>query len=225
MEGKLKKMVIEAYKEADYSGSPAETFTVMFNPNTYTQKYEVDYEERQGQGDSGSPQVFGAIKPQEYNFEFLFDGTGTAADKVEVQDVVETFLTVTGKLDGEIHRPMYLKIAWGALISKCVLKSAEITYTLFKPDGYPLRAKVKATFSENIEDALRVAEERKSSPDLTHVRVVKQGDHLSLMTQQMYGDPGYYLQIARFNNLKNYRKLEVGQELLFPPLKDIEQSA
>ena len=104
MEGKLKKMVIEAYKEADYSGSPAQTFTVMFNPNTYTQKYEVEYEARQGQGDSGSPQVFGSIKPQEYNFEFLFDGTGTAADKVEVQDVVEAFLTVTGKLDGEIHR-------------------------------------------------------------------------------------------------------------------------
>ena len=120
---------------------------------------------------------------------------------------------------------MYLKIAWGAFISKCVLKSAEITYTLFKPDGYPLRAKVKATFSANIDDALRVAEERKSSPDLTHVRVVKQGDHLSLMTQQIYGDPGYYLQVARFNNLKNYRKLEVGQELLFPPLKDIEPSA
>ena len=102
MEGKLKKMVIEAYKEADYSGSPAQTFTVMFNPNTYTQKYEVEYEARQGQGDSGSPQVFGSIKPQEYNFEFLFDGTGTAADKVEVQDVVEAFLTVTGKLDGAV---------------------------------------------------------------------------------------------------------------------------
>lgn len=225
MEGKLKKMVIEAYKEADYSGSPAQTFTVMFNPNTYTQKYEVEYEARQGQGDSGSPQVFGSIKPQEYNFEFLFDGTGTAADKVEVQDVVEAFLTVTGKLDGEIHRPMYLKIAWGALISKCVLKSAEITYTLFKPDGYPLRAKVKATFSENIEDALRVAEERKSSPDLTHIRVVKQGDHLSLMAQQMYGDPKYYLQVAQVNNLKNYRKLEIGVSLIFPPLKDLEPSA
>ena len=225
MEGKLKKMVIEAYKEADYSGSPAETFTVMFNPNTYTQKYEVEYEARQGQGDSGSPQVFGSIKPQEYNFEFLFDGTGTAADKVEVQDVVEAFLTVTGKLDGEIHRPMYLKIAWGALISKCVLKSAEITYTLFKPDGYPLRAKVKASFSENIEDALRVAEERKSSPDLTHVRVVKQGDHLSLMTQQMYGNPKYYLQVAQVNKLKNHRKLEIGVSLIFPPLKDLEPSA
>lgn len=222
--GELKKMVIEAYKEADYSGSPAETFTVMFNPNTYTQKHEVEYEERQGQGDSGSPQVFGKIKPQEYTFDFLFDGTGTAAEKVEVNKVVDDFLRVTGKLDGEIHRPMYLKISWGALISKCVLKSAEITYTLFKPDGYPLRAKVKATFSENIEDALRVAEERKSSPDLTHVRIVREGEHLSLLSQRLYGDPKYYLQIAAFNNLTNFRRLRVGQELLFPPLKDVQNA-
>ena len=223
MNGELKKMIIEAYTEADYSGSPVQTFTVMFNPNTYSQKYEVEYEDRQGQGDSGSPQVFGNIKPQEYAFEFLFDGTGTVADKVDVQQTVEEFLEVTGKMDGEIHRPRYLKLAWGSLISKCVLKSAEVTYTLFKPDGYPLRAKAKATFAENVEDALRVAEERKSSPDLTHIRTVRQGDHLSLMSQQLYGDPSYYIQVAAFNKLKNYRRLEVGQKLRFPPIRDIRE--
>ncbi len=225
MAGELKKMQIEAYTEADYSGSPVETFTVMFNPNTYAQKYEVEYHDRQGQGDTGSPQVFGNIKPQEYSFEFLFDGTGTAAAPVDVHETVEVFLSVTGKHDGEIHRPRYLKLVWGSLISKSVLKSAEITYTLFKPDGYPLRAKVKAVFSENIEDTLRVAQERQSSPDLTHTRVVKQGEHLSLMCRQIYGRPDYYLQVAAFNELKNFRHLIVGQTLLFPPLKDLAETA
>ncbi len=221
MSGELKKLLIEAYKEPDYSGAAADSFTVMFNPTSFSQKYEVEYEDRQGAGDSASPQIFGKIKPQEYSFEFLFDGTGTASEKVDVQQTVERFLTVTGKLEGEIHRPMYLKISWGALLSKCVLKSAETTYTLFKPDGYPLRAKVKATFAENVEDALRVAEERKSSPDLTHRRVVRQGDHLSLMCHRIYGNPNYYLEIARVNGLKNYRRLQVGQVLLFPPVKEL----
>lgn len=221
MLGELNKMKIEAYKQADYSGTPAKTFLVMFNPNTYTQKYEVQYQARQGQGDTGSPQVFGKIKPQEYSFEFLFDGTGTAADKVEVQDTVGEFLEVTGKHDGEIHRPLYLKLSWGALVSKCVLKNAEITYTLFKPDGAPLRAKVKATFAENIEDALRVADERKSSPDLTHVYEVKEGEHLSLLSNRFYGNPAYYIQVAAFNGLANFRNLRIGQRLLFPPIKDL----
>jgi len=219
MLGELKKMVIEAYKTPDYSGSPADRFTVMFNPATYSQKYEVEYNDRQGRGDTGSPQIFGRIKPQEYTFEFLFDGTGTATDPVDVQNSIDRFLTVTGKHDGEIHRPMYLKLVWGALVSKCVLTSAEIAYTLFKPDGYPLRAKVKATFAENIEDALRVAEERKSSPDLTHIRVVTEGDHLSLMCHRIYGDPSFYLQVAEANGLDDYRNLQVGQILRFPPVK------
>lgn len=222
MSGELKKMLIEAYTEADYSGSPADSFTVLFNPNTYAQKQEIEYEERQGAGDTGSPQVFKNIKPQEYNFEFVIDGTGTASELIDVHQTVERFLTVTG-YDGGIHRPKYLKLVWGALVSKCVLKSAEATYTLFKPDGYPLRAKLKAVFAENIEDTLRVAEERKSSPDLTHVRVVNKGEHLSLMCQKIYGSPDYYLQVAAFNELTNFRQLDIGQTILFPPVKTLHE--
>ncbi len=220
MSGELKKMQIEAYKESDYSDTK-EVFTVMFNPNTYSQKYEVEYEDRQGQGDSGSPQIFGKIKPQEYSFEFLFDGTGTAAKKVIVHDTVEQFLAITGKFEGKNHRTKYLILYWGTLLAACVLKSAEITYTLFDSDGSPLRAKVKATFSENIDDTLRVAKERKNSPDLTHIKVVREGDHLSLLCQQMYGNSSYYLQVAAFNELSNFRKLETGTSLLFPPVKTL----
>jgi hypothetical protein len=223
--GELKKMLIEAYQQADYSGSAVDRFTVMFNPSTYTQKYEVEYQERQGQGDTGSPQVFGKIKPQDYSFDFLFDGTGTVADKVEVRETVDRFLTVTGKHDGEIHRPKYLKLSWGSLLSKCVLKSAEITYTLFRPDGFPLRAKVKATFSENVEDTLRVAEQRNSSPNLTHVHQVEEGEHLSLLAHRFYGEPGRYLQVAQYNRLRNYRRLEPGQTIVFPPIKDLGEVA
>ena len=93
MEGNLKKFRIEAYTEADYSESSyAKDFVVMFNPNNYARKYEVKYEERQGQGNTGSPQVFGKIKPQEYAFEFLFDGTGTAVEKVDVHDYLKSLV-------------------------------------------------------------------------------------------------------------------------------------
>ncbi len=108
---------------------------------------------------------------------------------------------------------------WGSLISKCVLKSANITYNLFDPDGYPLRAKVTAVFAEDIEDALRAKKEGKSSPDLTHYRVVKEGDNLPLMSYRIYGDSSYYLKVARFNKIHNFRKLITGTKIAFPPLK------
>ncbi len=218
MLGALKKMKIEAFKEIDYKTSVGE-FIVMFNPASYSQKYEVEYEGSQGQGTTGSTQKFGKIKPQEYSFEFLFDGTGASSDKKDVSEEIDKFLALTGRINSEIHRPLYLQISWGNLISKCVLKSADISYNLFKPDGYPLRAKVNATFAENIDDTLRTAEEGKNSPDLTHYRTVKEGDTLPIMTYQIYGDLSYYHDVAKVNNLNNYRKLEVGTMLMFPPIK------
>lgn len=219
-DGGLTRLTIDSHRRADYSDEPVDSFTVLFNPNTYTQRYEVVYHARQGAGDTGSPQVFGKIKPQEYTFELLFDGTGTAVARAEVRTELEHFLTVAGKHDSEIHRPKYLRLCWGPLVSRCVLKSADITYTLFKPDGYPLRARVRAVFSENVEDTLRVAEERRSSPDLTHVHTVKAGEHLTMLTDKYYGDPTRYLQVAAFNGLTNFRRLEPGQQIVFPPVLD-----
>jgi hypothetical protein len=219
-DGGLTRLKIEAYRTADYREPAADSFTVLFNPTTYTQKYEVVYHPRQGAGDTGSPQVFGKIKPQEYTFELLFDGTGTAVERKEVGQELTRFLTVAGRHDSEIHRPLYLKLTWGPLVSKCVLKSADITYTLFKPDGSPLRARVRAVFSENVEDTLRVAEERRSSPDLTHLHIVKAGEHLSLLADRYYGDPSRYLQVAQYNRLTNFRRLEPGRQLVFPPIQD-----
>ncbi len=221
MDGELKKLKIEAYSDIDYNDKVDE-FLVMFNPSTYSRKYEVTYNAEQGQGTTGSTQKFGNIKPQEYTFEFLFDGTGASSEKKDVSDEIDRFFEVAGKINSDIHRPLYLKISWGHLISKSVLKSAEVTYNLFKPDGYPLRAKMRAIFAENIADTLRTAEEGMNSPDLTHYRNVKEGDTLPLMTYRIYGDSSYYLEVARINGLSNFRRLEVGERLQFPPLKQQE---
>lgn len=217
--GELKKFLIEAYTSSKYDGSPVDSYSVMFNPESYTQKYEIEYQDAQGKGTSGSPQVYGKIKPREYTFELLIDGTGVSSEKKDVQKEIDKFLSVTGKHEGDIHRPKYLKISWGTLLSKCVLKSADITFTLFNPDGTPLRAKISAVFSENIEDTLRAATERNASRDLTHYRVTGDGDKLPLKAYKIYKDHTYYLQIARFNKLKNFRRLNTGDRLVFPPVK------
>ena len=222
MAGPLKKLTIEAHREADYSDGAVETFTAMFNPTSYTRKYELDYQEEQGAGTTGSPQVFGKIKPQDYTFELVFDGTGAVTEEKDVHKEVEHFLKVTGKHDGEIHRPFYLLLSWSTLSVKCVLKSADITYNLFKSNGDPLRAKVKAVFSENIEETLRVAQERKSSPDLTHVKQVQDQSTLPLMAHKIYRDPAYYFQLAKANKLRHFRNLETGTKLTFPPVKNTE---
>ena len=75
-------------------------------------------------------------------------------------------------------------------------------------------------FADHAE-AQRAAREKKSSPDLTHERVVKEGDNLPLMTYRIYGDPKYYLEVARVNGLTNFRKLTPGQKIVFPPIEKV----
>ena len=64
----------------------------------------------------------------------------------------------------------------------------------------------------------RVKKENKSSPDLTHSRIVKNGDTLPLLTKEVYGTSAYYLRVAQVNKLDDFRNLTPGQELFFPPL-------
>lgn len=217
--GALERLVIKAYEQADYSGEAASKFEAYVNPNEITLAYEVEYDEAQGAGTTNSRMNFKKMKPGDLSLTFFLDGTGANGRPCDVQQQIKQFQTVTG-YNGNIHRPNYLKIGWGKLtIKRCVLKSASIAYKLFKPSGVPLRAVITASFSDNSDDKTRVAMAQDQSPDLTHFRLVKDGDTLPLLCHEIYGDPGLYLRVARANGLDDFRKLVPGERLRFPPLE------
>ena len=91
-------------------------------------------------------------------------------------------------------------------------------YTLFKLGGDPLRAKVNLSFQGFITKKEESLKANKSSPDLTHQIVFRQGDTLPLLCYRVYEDCSYYLEIARLNNISNIGDIEPGTRLVFPPL-------
>lgn len=217
--GTLEKLLIKAYESPNYSGQLISEFTAFINPNEITLSYEMEYDSAQGSGTTNSRMNFKKQKPGDMSLNFFIDGTGASGRTADVQQQVELFQTVTG-YNGNIHRPNYLKVAWGTLqIKRCILKSASIAYKLFKPDGVPLRAIISATFTDNSDDQTRVALSQDQSPDLTHVRMVKAGDNLPAMCGEIYNDPAYYLEVARANGLNDFRNLVPGTRIIFPPLE------
>ncbi len=64
----------------------------------------------------------------------------TAADTTERTSIVY-------KYDGSNHEPNHVRVLWGNLIFFGRLESMSVEYTLFKPGGEPLRAKIKLSFS------------------------------------------------------------------------------
>lgn len=222
--GKLEKMVIKSYKDPKLQqGDLLGEFTVFINPENYSQEYRIEYNQEQGEGTSATPQPFQRMPPQEMSFDFLFDRTGALPDSPPqdrgVMPDIESLKSLTYEFNGDIHRPPYLILVWGELLFQCVLTSLNIQYKLFRSDGTPVRAVVQAAFKEFKDEEQRTAEENESSPDLTHIREVKEGDTLPLMAHRIYGDSSFYLAIARANGLVNFRELEAGQQLFFPPIE------
>ncbi len=217
--GTLEKLLIRAHKKPDYSDTFIAEYKAYVNPAELTLAYEMEFDSAQGAGTTGSRMQFKKVKPGDLSLTLFIDGTGANGVKVTVQDEVKQFQKVTG-YNGDIHRPNYLIVTWGTLeVKRCVLKSASIAYKLFQPNGIPLRALITATFSDNSDDATRVARAQDHSADLTHVRLVRAGETLPGLCYAVYGDPGHYLEVARYNGLDHFRVLEPGTRLVFPPLE------
>lgn len=217
--GTLERLVIKAWEKPDYGGDPVETFEAFVNPGEISLGYEIEYDASQGQGSTNSRMTFKKAKPGDLSLAFFLDGTGANGRDCDVQKAIEKFQSVTG-YSGKIHRTRYLKVGWGTLsIKRCVLKSASIVYKLFKPDGVPLRAVITAAFSDNSDDKTRVAMAQDESADLSHYRLVRAGDSLPQLCDEIYGDPGLYLRVARANGLDDFRTLVPGTRLRFPPLE------
>jgi len=215
------KMKIVAYKDDTYTGGGDQSCSVMINPASYTHNHQVRYDNSTAQGSPGTTLKFKGIPPETISFDIYFDATGSidSNNVVDVNKQLDTFKEVCFLYNGVIHEPNYLILSWGSLVFKCKLTSLDISYTLFKPNGSPLRAKASVKFEEAIDSNLIAAEAAKTSPDLTHHILVREGDTLPLLCKDVYGDPSYYMEVARHNKLVNFRNLIPGTELYLPPIK------
>ena len=205
-----------------FGGSPFVPFVAMLNPESFSVKDEIEWTPNCAPGGSGGDPKFHTIKPRNFTLDFTLDGTGVTNNgvKIPVTEQVALFRAVTSDMNGLIHRPPYLLVQYGTFATYCVINNSTITYTLFDNIGVPIRAKISASFTERKLGALSEIMGMFSSPDLTHEVIVKRYDLLPLLTHQVYNNQQYYLQVARINRLKNFRNLNAGDKLIFPPLRD-----
>lgn len=220
MSGLLDKIKIIGFKDATESslGVPFSIYIAMFNPEKYSITRQSLFNNDRRHGATGSEQRFNREQPRVFSFDFLVDGTGASGEKREVLADIILFRTTCGFI-GDTHRPTYLIIQWGTFLIRCVLTSLTIDYTLFRPDGTPLRATLKAGFAEYTTPVLEQLQNFLSSPDITHVRTISANDRLDLMSYNIYKDSKYYMELAKVNNLNQFRKLKVGEKIVFPPLE------
>ena len=220
MPAKLEKLTIYPFKDPSFSQKAGSPFSVTINPEKYSHSYSVTYNAEQAFGSAGASTKFEKAAPETVSMELIFDATGIIpGSSTDASQDVENFKAVAYNFNGEIHSPNYLKLSWGKLIFNCRLTSLEVNYTLFKPDGTPLRGRATVSFQGYIDDKTLALQENKQSPDLTHVIIVKSGDTLPNLCYAIYGDTSYYREVARANKIVHYRDIEAGTKLFFPPIQ------
>ena len=241
-EGQLKKLTITVleYTEGRPQTDDSRQFTVQINPASFSLNKKINYQSNDAQGTQESTQRFTASGPSTLSFEIIFDGTGVVKnasnldqipavgaiasliageDTFDVAEQIQLFENVVYWYDGQIHQPNKVKITWGDGLSfEGSLTTISYNYSLFSPDGKPLRAKANCSFVKTVSPEQQAQEQDDSSPDLTHVREFTDGDTLPLLAHRIYGKPELYLEVARVNKLINFRRIKSGQKIMLPPI-------
>ncbi|MEK8034485.1 peptidoglycan-binding protein [Ideonella sp. DXS29W] len=200
-------------------------YKLLINPSEFSHERTICYNTKRTQGQVGNPVKFSAINPDKISFSVVFDGTGAVPSglgifsSTDVADQIESLSNIIYDYQGGKHQPNPVQILWGTLIFYGRLQSLSTNYTLFKPSGAPLRAKADLQFMGFVSNEEGRIYADRSSPDLSHSVEVREGDTLPLLCQRIYGDSRYYPEVAAYNGLREFRRLQPGVRLHFPPLR------
>jgi hypothetical protein len=200
----------------------------MLNPTSFSHDHSISYNDgckgTEAMGSLAPRTEFSAYSAETVSFDIIIDGTGAvppaslfgSTDDVTTQ--IDDLKNLVYRYDGDNHEPNVVNLAWGQFTFTGRLTNLKVQYTLFDSDGNALRAKVNLSFKSYMTSDEELKQAARSSPDLTHIIDVKAGDTLPLLCYRIYKDSGYYLKVARFNNLTDFRQLKPGMRLQFPPL-------
>ncbi len=101
----------------------------------------------------------------------------------------------------------------------CVMESVKQKFTLFSPEGVPLRATLSVSLREYRPLELQLKQLDLSSPDRTHVHVLARGENLAGVSHQYYERVSDWREVARANGIEDPRRLRPGSFLLVPRLR------
>ncbi|GGL14681.1 CIS tube protein [Nocardia jinanensis] len=157
--------------------------------------------------------------------ELFFDSTeeGTSAAAEPVTGRTDKFYNLI-KADRATHAPPVLLFSWGGTAFpgarrdgfRCVVTSVRQQFTMFAPNGVPLRAKLTVDLKEYKPLTLHLEELGFHSADHTKATVTRAGDTIGAIAYREYGDARAWRRIADENAITDPLSLRAGTVLRIP---------
>lgn len=235
----MPKPLKATFQQVNPDGSLGSPLVVNYNPTEYTLNKGAQLAEIAILGLDSPVLQFVRGQAETLSLDLFFDTTEAGMDDsaVSVTTLTDQFYQLI-KINGTTHAPPICFFSWGMQFPgqrpyasmglgtgsqqrhgfKCVVESVRQRYTLFSPQGIPLRATLTVSLKEYKTLSEQIAEINAQSPDHSHTHVVQTGETLAQIAAAVYNDPTQWRAIANQNNLIDPLNLEAGRTIEIPPL-------
>ena len=227
------------FQRVNQDGTLGDPIAVSYNPTEYTLSKGAQLAEVSIPGLDSPILQFVRGQTETLSLDLFFDTTEAGMDDsaTSVTSLTDPFYQLI-KIDGTTHAPPICFFAWGTEFPgqrayasmgmgtgsqqrhgfKCVVDSVRQHFTLFSPQGLPLRATLTVSLKEYKTLAEQIAEINAQSADHSHTHLVQAGETLSQIAANVYNDPSQWRAIATQNKMLDPLNLQPGQMLEIPPL-------
>jgi nucleoid-associated protein YgaU len=199
----------------------------QFNPAELKISKETAWEGNESPNFNSPWLQFAGGKPATYDLSLFFD-TYAHPDVKDVREFTNELLKLTLRGAGysmfllPFASPPMVTFIWGKItLFMAVVEKVEITFTMFSPDGLPIRAKADVSFKQqDFWDDIVPAQNPTSRTDSRKTRRVHSGQRLDQIAHEEYGDPRYWRLLAEANGMDDPFQLVDGQLLVIPQNKN-----
>jgi len=192
----------------------------MFNPFEYTVSKTNTYKEESRNRSDVPSFEFEKAGPQTLKLTLLFDtfedDTDVSLETNKLWKLMESKTRREGNRTKKVPPPE-VAFEWGVFRFVAVITNMTQKFTLFKPDGTPVRASVEVTFTQH-KDVNDYPNQNPTSGggEIERVWRIIAGDRIDTIAFAVYGDATRWRAIAEYNQLDNPLALKSGRQLIIP---------
>jgi nucleoid-associated protein YgaU len=198
----------------------------LFNPKDYTVTKTNNWKAEAKQGATAATPSFTGGTPWAMTLQLLFDSS-LLKPKLTVKQVSQKLFDAMNATRGEgagtggkadTKRPPTITFQYGWFSFVAVVTNLSVQYTLFMPDGEPIRAEVKLSLMRYEIDGLKGQNPTTRAEGGLGAHLVRDGDSLASIAYRFYGEATQWRAIAEANGIDDPLCLRSGRTLSVPRL-------
>ncbi|MEU0094976.1 peptidase M23 [Kribbella sp. NPDC006257] len=218
------KMFDPSPKSGGGKGADRGTIQFQFNPKEVTIQKSAKWERKPAKkAKSAGPPEFSGAEPCKLTVEMFFDASGNHDGSVvaAVEQLFSCCVPTEESRGKEKPTPPLVVLQWGKIASfPAFVTSVSAKYTLFSPDGVPIRALCSVAMEEMPNEPWRQNPTSGGQSVRRSHRMID-GDTLASVAYAEYGDPAMWRAIAKYNSVDDPMRLPIGTVMVLPAPEEL----